>query len=1036
MSIVAGRFKDGDMQIKGEVDERLPFLTDSLVSYFPMDWNAQDRLTEYDNPLIIMTDRDFYATNFSQNYNYSGVTFLISGKVRCIDTIDGTKGLSIGFHYKKTGAVNAWVSAKSWALSSVQDGFVNFIVTYQIPSDYESSLKPWLNINIITGTTGYKVEFRDIHYQVTNNPNIVAQNIIQTDDSIAITEASTNYIENGDFRNGLTNWSPSANATTLNLINSPWGKGVRVQRDNGDGGNWSLKYSKAISKVYAAGDTWVWSFKYRVIKKPGTVNPFSVGWWLSDNGTYVVNLPIINDYDLIDGWKQAHAIYTFVGGGAGPYSGLIAMAFNRFYRYSIVDFADIQLELRNLPTPKIEGTSSDATLSININLSNIGSNYTLTSERRSLYENAFNKDCLIKNGSIFAYLRNGVITTSFNNKWQKVKMKYLTVSRFSGAPTWNISKYTDPIYKSYTSDPIFDSYALNTDNCGYYFKTFVYCSSACQTWQRWIADNAGGIRINNGIPINLGGYDYKTNPDILVSLNLGWNIIEMWYMDGSTGGGLSLQQNSQGKNSNYNTTPSDFVDSIPISQISGVVFMTAELPVEVANDKIFYNEKSNLIVKNIGIYNKAFLDSDIKIMYTSRIPIDISGNFKMQIDETPPCIPSDAIYFPLSYNSKDIYQYIGASDESNTVYCNGMVWVGPRTENLWSTIANKPSPSTDTNGGYINANEIKSCEGSVSWSLYKTGSTSQWHGWKDIFNNVIIGSSGDSFTFSLYTKSVNKAGVDLSSNILRSLVDPTNIKTTLLSDLSLIEDDQWYRKHSIETLNEASTSGIVNSLNWGASTSKGLLYMCAPQWEKRSFLTPFVDGTREKSSLSFNFNRDLSWNWGTDWSIVYFKIPVGSHNGVNTNGYNLESLGCNSNTIGDQFLAFGKDNNSNKYYSSGIDIDTNNYFNNLRMISIIRKGTVITVKEWIFNKGVVTIRTSDSVTALSSNAFVTQYGYDFKLGGWDNVNPCGAWYKDLIVSPVRAFTDDELNNIFNDRFSFKGDTLHLQNKLIENPTLS
>ena len=42
---------------------------------------------------------------------------------------------------------------------------------------------------------------------------------------------------------------------------------------------------------------------------------------------------------------------------------------------------------------------------------------------------------------------------------------------------------------------------------------------------------------------------------------------------------------------------------------------------------------------------------------------------------------------------------------------------------------------------------------------------------------------------------------------------------------------------------------------------------------------------------------------------------------------------------------------------------------------------------------------------------MTQYGYDFKLGGWDNENPTNTYFKDLIIAK-KALTNDDINNIY------------------------
>ncbi|MGV7535342.1 hypothetical protein PJM52_29345, partial [Mycobacterium kansasii] len=85
-------------------------------------------------------------------------------------------------------------------------------------------------------------------------------------------------------------------------------------------------------------------------------------------------------------------------------------------------------------------------------------------------------------------------TQEYNNAWQRIKVKGVGIKRNVG---YDINNYTDPVEKTYKADPINDFSNLSQDDAGYFFRTYVYCSKTVSTVHRYVADNYGGMRINN-----------------------------------------------------------------------------------------------------------------------------------------------------------------------------------------------------------------------------------------------------------------------------------------------------------------------------------------------------------------------------------------------------------------------------------------------------------------------------------------------------------------------------------------------------------
>lgn len=123
-----------------------------------------------------------------------------------------------------------------------------------------------------------------------------------------VADKSVNMLNNGDFLNGLTSWSASMpdGSVTLNNIDTPYGKGVRVTKAVGTQGYWPL--DNISTNTYKAGQTYTFSWNYKVTK--GSGRPYSVGWWLNDNGAYQCTLPV-KEVLLENGWIHAEASYKF-----------------------------------------------------------------------------------------------------------------------------------------------------------------------------------------------------------------------------------------------------------------------------------------------------------------------------------------------------------------------------------------------------------------------------------------------------------------------------------------------------------------------------------------------------------------------------------------------------------------------------------------------------------------------------------------------------------------------------------------------------
>lgn len=1065
MATVAGRFKGQDFIIKGEVEERLPRITNGLQAHFPFDGSIQDRLTEFYLEQVTTSARDWTGDYFPTQYDYKNMTLFVSGRVMCEEAVDWSMTTSIGFNYMGTDTTNGsiWRAAKTFTLKDVQQRWVDFTIPFKIGTDFANSLRPWIQIGISNGTAGYKVIYEDITYFLAEDPKYITNiNTDMTPEYLSIREASKNYIVNGDFSKGLTNWGFSAIATTHEWVYTPYGFAARINRGDGDNGGWTLRYDGTKDWTYKAGETWVWSFKYKINQgvsgKIEDTRLFYVGWWISDRGSWQVYLPVTSIPLDEDGWYLAYASYTFTA----DFSGNTSCGINSNKKFTVVDITDVRLEQRNFPTNTPDnGTGGDAQFGLNLTLNS--TEFSMSAEKRFVTDKEWTKMGMVKDSANnFAFYKNGEFTQEYNNAWQRIKVKGVGIKRNVG---YDINNYTDPVEKTYKADPINDFSNLSQDDAGYFFRTYVYCSKTVSTVHRYVADNYGGMRINNGPLVYIGGWENgvdKLNPDVTISLVQGWNLVEFVWMDGDTGGSFALRSGT------------------PLSKLPEVLCMTAELPIEMSNNKMFFNEKSNVDIRNVSVYRKALTQREFRSVHgTKGISIDNNGNLKMVVKEQLPYLPQDAFYFPLGVDANDINGMIKPSKAQNLVFEDGWMWAGRSVANRIKNPSGMNVMPQYSTPGVLSPGWDKSLHpyaiGVVDWSYgYNGGTTVPTTGYhahwvyegvngvvdpciRFVNRNDLINQPKRWLGVSQsMTQTPSQMGWAVGTNIVLQWKQKGNFigdgtqaglyyKNTSGNNLfangtptkPISQFNTWEANtHYITLPADIDLNQICSIYVYGHSSRPGVTWVDEIFMAERPFNTPYTESTRGESSLQYNFYNSIGLNWNEDWSIVYFKIPVGTADNT-MSGYSIESIGCNSNTVGGRYAWFGK--------SSGRDTITGatpngivpgTYFGKPRMVSLVNKAGNCTIKEWDYEGNVYERNAGDiAPTSAPANAFVTQHGYDFMLGGWDNQGAPNAYYRDLIVAK-RAFTDEEVNNLFKTRASSREDALYISGKIVVNPTLS
>ena len=416
-------------------------------------------------------------------------------------------------------------------------------------------------------------------------------------------------------------------------------------------------------------------------------------------------------------------------------------------------------------------------------------------------------------------------------------------------------------------------------------------------------------------------------------------------------------------------------------------------------------------VKDYTIYNRALSDYEAKLLVNSHFNPQTNGDLIIRKIIEKPSIPDSVYYFPLGADDKDEYKNIVASEASNLIYKDGSVWVG-------------------------NAITNQADEGDIS--PYIGYSTFFWS--SDVITRVQTDTNG--YLVMRSTPLYPEQGKTLAiSGYMYLNGIPTDYKASSSSRFSTYNGYVTSEMKSnpttgyfegIVTISPSAANGFLFHSPTYAVTIGDIITIRNLQIEEKIFITPYVKTSNPQSSLEYNLNASIGLNWSGNWSIMYWKKPMATANNLLTS-YNIESFGCNSNSVGGGYNWWGKNSGFDSVGMGAFDaVDIGKYFGNWHFVSIVKSGTIITWKFYLSDGQVITKTTTNSTTV--ANFYVTQYGYDLKLGGWDNIYVCNAYFKDLVVAKY-ALSDSEISNIMNNNMNIHSDKIQISNQLQEGAIL-
>ena len=417
--------------------------------------------------------------------------------------------------------------------------------------------------------------------------------------------------------------------------------------------------------------------------------------------------------------------------------------------------------------------------------------------------------------------------------------------------------------------------------------------------------------------------------------------------------------------------------------------------------------------KNIGLYDRALSAAEIEQMHTSKIFKTTSdGSMYMKLIEKPIGIPSDAYHWPLGENTFDVNYRFDAVVKSNLVFRDGYAWVPTAQTQLFTTY---PQASSYPVIAGDNWETMVFEDGTV---IYKHKFKSEQWNYKG--NDIPI-TLGNTYFFSIdiFLSSDFNGNYALMASIENyGAVNFTYDKTRL---------GTWQRfTHSFTAIATATSRVLMYPAQLNDSASKGYVLYRNPMFTETSYEVPFHRTVRPRGNLEFNLNATIGLNWSGNWTIIYWKIPKGT-NGQSRSNYSIESLGSNGNTVGGGYRWWGKIPNQNQISVTGsgaTTYDPVDFWDKPHMISIVKTGSTVTWKFWGIGSAIITV-TDSTISANVANYFVTSYGYDLKLGGYDHTQDCNTMFKDLIVLK-RALPDADIELLYRRQYRIKDGKMEIQ----------
>ena len=953
-----GRLKDGEMLIAGEYNERLPVITNGLVSHFPMDGAggtfdlvggfqpiqhttgnlnlAEAMNLNWRNPSSWRKRIDYDTGVVSWDESKQAIKFTgqFQGDLLIPIVIDYTKHYQVKVTYmQESQSATNYLYLGGFSALANGASFNGGAWDYSLGSGLKPTLNQWKTATVTRFGTGYyptgwtgsqglavKYYFGGLfNYDCRNTTDVVYIkdiSIIVTDadnsnctftyDGIAVEEATTNVVANPLTWSG---WINTGNSVLTNEYFSDGNSSGKIFRmPTSKSTSATILYSPTYS--VSTGQTITFSFWAR--KTGGSGNQIYIDPDAYNASSVQVTVtPAMALITVIDDGQWHRYSYSFVISGANAVNSRVYFYHSSATYWNIdFDVALPQMEIKSFATSFVNGSRSAG---------------------------------------------------SFNIPFSLTPPYSINVTHKSSVPSSSVTTQA-------TSPVIFalGHYYTNASIIFWNYTGYLRVYAKGDTGTGWCVTSTF-------VALDSSNWDNKENTYTLV-------------VESSTSFKLYMNGNLLGTRTFSVAVTSINGSFLSFSQTGGII--------------------SDAIYKNLSIYNRALTADEVKKLYNSKLSIESDGDIKQVTVKESPAIPSDVYYFQLTLNGKDRYGVISPQTDTNVVYSKEGAWVGTAVTNL----ANVSDFTYWINSG--NGNDLpdgiprlQSDAPVYGMICTAAGSIGCYGGEATISPSSVYSIGVDAYYSSCTTGNPYAREYRTSA--------PGGANSTYLEYQTkdavgtIIPQNKWVNV-IYQNITAAADANTVRYSAYIANAGEKL-YFTRPMIVSRPFLPPFVNGSRGAGLLMYNLNGNLGLDWNGDWSIVYWKKPIGTTNDMV--GYNLDSFGYNGNSVGGGYSYWGKTNNANTLTRAGTTVYSfTNYFNKWHMISVVKSGTNVVYNFWGIDG---TIQSSThAIGTIVSNYYLNQNGWDFQIGGWQGGGSSNCYVKDLVVAK-RALTDTELTTIYN-----------------------
>ena len=365
--IIGKLTQQGELKLSGGIDTRLPLVADGLVAHYPMDGTIEKYfpktfryIRDWCNGNTINTGSHWVEI---QAIDYSGVNLALNGTATSTKIIDDVIDT---VSYYNRGNILAAVIVDLLDEYSIKDVIVYHWYSdgrsyYDTKTEVSEDGVTWYSIfdSAIEGIYAEPLDGTGKTHNLQNlgttvNP-ITNTGTTITNDYVAVEEATTNVIPDGDFTGGLKHPYAYANNAVLSIVGNFEHGGYMLKHATTSSGTDSYSSGSNFPLAPAiSGDTWTTRIFARATRENTSVQLFLFG--LNVSNSYVDYGAVGKIISPSDGWVELTYTRTFTNAAVVN----VASRIDVDAASTVVYWRQWQLEKKAFATEYVNGSRSTA----------------------------------------------------------------------------------------------------------------------------------------------------------------------------------------------------------------------------------------------------------------------------------------------------------------------------------------------------------------------------------------------------------------------------------------------------------------------------------------------------------------------------------------------------------------------------------------------------------------------------------------------------------------------------------------------------